>query len=127
VVNVELSELRKSPSNVRVVGRGPMAKMWLMRNVYTILMGKALGESPLARPRRRYGVIIKVDLRDIGCQDGRCMELALNCVQRQTLVLAFSKLRLLLPRFQLAWRVITKSIIRYWPRLSNSVFNRMQE
>jgi hypothetical protein len=37
------------------------------RNAYRILAGKPEGKRPLGRPRRRCVDIIKMDLREIGC------------------------------------------------------------
>jgi hypothetical protein len=39
------------------------------RNAYRILMGKREGKRPLARPRRRWVIIIKMDLREMGCDN----------------------------------------------------------
>jgi hypothetical protein len=36
------------------------------RNAYGILVGKPEGQRPLGRPRRRWVVSIKMDLREIG-------------------------------------------------------------
>jgi hypothetical protein len=36
------------------------------RNVYRVLKGKAEGKRPLERPRRRWEVDIRMDLREIG-------------------------------------------------------------
>jgi hypothetical protein len=36
------------------------------RKVYTFLVGKPEGKRPLARPRRRWEDVIRMDLRDIG-------------------------------------------------------------
>jgi hypothetical protein len=36
------------------------------RNVYRVLMGKPEGKRPLERPRHRWEVGIKMDLREIG-------------------------------------------------------------
>jgi hypothetical protein len=36
------------------------------RNVYRVLVGKPEGKRPLERPRRRWEVGIKMDLREIG-------------------------------------------------------------
>jgi hypothetical protein len=36
------------------------------RNTYRVLMGKLEGERPLEKPRRRWGIEIKMDLREIG-------------------------------------------------------------
>jgi len=42
-------------------------------------------------------LISKMDLREIGCEDWRWMELAQDCVQLQALVLAVLNLLVLLP------------------------------
>jgi hypothetical protein len=36
------------------------------KNVYRVLVGKAEGERPLGRPRRKWEDNIKIDLREIG-------------------------------------------------------------
>jgi hypothetical protein len=36
------------------------------RNAYKILVGKLEGRRPLGRPRRRWVVNIKMDIREIG-------------------------------------------------------------
>jgi hypothetical protein len=36
------------------------------RNVYRVLVGKPEGKDPFGRPRRRWEVGIKMDLREIG-------------------------------------------------------------
>jgi hypothetical protein len=36
------------------------------RGVYRVLFGRLGGKRPLGRPRRRWEVIIKMDLREIG-------------------------------------------------------------
>ena len=37
------------------------------RNIYTVLVGKPEGKSPLGRPRRRWENNIKMDLQQVGC------------------------------------------------------------
>jgi hypothetical protein len=37
-----------------------------MRNAYMLLVGKAEGKGPLGKPRRRWVVLIKMDLGEIG-------------------------------------------------------------
>jgi hypothetical protein len=39
-----------------------------MRNAYNILVGKPAGKRPLRRHRRRWDDIIKVDVKEIGCE-----------------------------------------------------------
>ena len=40
------------------------------RNAYRVLVGKPEGKRPLGRPRRRWEVNIKMDLREVGCDRG---------------------------------------------------------
>jgi hypothetical protein len=40
------------------------------RRVYRVLVGKPEGKKPLVRPRRRWEDVIKMDLRDIGWEEG---------------------------------------------------------
>jgi len=56
-------------------------------NTHRILMGKPLGKWVLARPRGSCEDNIKLECRDIGCEDGRCVRLSQDCVQWQVLVL----------------------------------------
>jgi hypothetical protein len=53
-------------------------------------------------------LISKMDLREIGCEDGRWMELAQDCVQWQALVLAVLNLLVLLPEIWLISKVAHK-------------------
>jgi len=46
------------------------------RNAYRILTGNFLGKFPLGRSRRKWECGIKCDLRETGCVDGICVELA---------------------------------------------------
>jgi hypothetical protein len=59
--------------------------------------GETSGKRPLGRPRRREEDN-KMILRQIGCEDGRWMELAQDHVQWQALVLAVLNLLVLLPQ-----------------------------
>jgi hypothetical protein len=45
---------------------GHVACMEEERKVYKVLVGKSKGKRPLERPRHRWEVGIKVDLREIG-------------------------------------------------------------
>ena len=54
------------------------------------------GVEPLCSATREY-LISKVDLMEIGCEDGRWMELAQECVQWWAFVLAVLKRCVLLP------------------------------
>jgi hypothetical protein len=44
------------------------------------MVGKP-GKWPLGRPRRKWEDNIKIDLRKIGCEDGRCTDLVLDDIQ----------------------------------------------
>jgi hypothetical protein len=49
-----------------------------MRNAYKILIGKLEGKRPVARPRRRWEDIIRIDLREIGWEVVEWIHLAQN-------------------------------------------------
>jgi hypothetical protein len=65
----ELHNLYSSPDIIRQIKSrrmswaGHVARMAEGRNVYRVLVGKPEGKSPLERPRRRWEVGIKMDLR----------------------------------------------------------------
>jgi hypothetical protein len=48
----------------------------MMRNAYTILIGKAEGKEQLGRPRRKWEDNIRMDLREIGLEGVDWMHLA---------------------------------------------------
>jgi hypothetical protein len=52
-----------------------------IKNAYRILVGNSLGNRPPGRQRRMWEDNIKMDVREMGCEDGRWMELALEHVQ----------------------------------------------
>ena len=45
------------------------------RNAYRVLVGKPEEKRPLGRPRRRWEDNIKMDLREVGCDPGECIDL----------------------------------------------------
>jgi hypothetical protein len=45
---------------------GHVARIGEERNLYRVLIGKAEGNRPLGRPRRRWKDGIRMDLREIG-------------------------------------------------------------
>jgi hypothetical protein len=45
---------------------GRVARILEKRNAYRILVGKSAGKRPLGRPRRRWVVNVKRNLREIG-------------------------------------------------------------
>jgi hypothetical protein len=55
---------------------GHVAHMGKMRNAYKILVGKPKGKEPFGRPRRRWEVIIRIDLRETGWGGVYCIHLA---------------------------------------------------
>ena len=46
------------------------------RGVYRVLVGKPEGKRPLGRPMRRWEVVIKMDLQEVGCGGVDWIELA---------------------------------------------------
>jgi hypothetical protein len=71
LLNEELRNLYSSPSKIRIIKTtkmrwGHVARMGEKRNVYSLLVGKPEGKSPLGRPRRRWIDNIKMDLLEIG-------------------------------------------------------------
>jgi hypothetical protein len=52
-----------------------------MRNVYKVLVGKTEGKRPFGRPMRRWKNIIRMDLRESGCEGVDWTELAQYKVQ----------------------------------------------
>jgi hypothetical protein len=75
--NKELHDVCRSPDILRILKyRGLRwteheARMEEKMNAYRILTRKRLGKRPLGRPKRRWEGNIKMDLRDIGYDDGR--------------------------------------------------------
>jgi hypothetical protein len=69
--NEELRDLCSSPSIIRIIKSRRMrwavhvARMGEKRDVYRLLVGKPVGESPLGRPRPRRINNIKMDFRDM--------------------------------------------------------------
>jgi hypothetical protein len=60
--NEEQHNLYSSPSIIRVIRAGHVARMGEKRNAFRILVGKPEGKRPLGRPRRRWMDNIKMDL-----------------------------------------------------------------
>jgi hypothetical protein len=69
--NEELHNLYSSASIIRMIKSmrirwaGNVARMGPKRNAYRILVGKPEGKRPLRRPRHRWMVNNKMDLREI--------------------------------------------------------------
>jgi hypothetical protein len=55
---------------------GHVARMGEEINLYKVLVGKPEGKRPLGRPRRRWEVRIRMDLREIGWEDVEWVHLA---------------------------------------------------
>jgi hypothetical protein len=70
--NEELHILYSTPNIIRQIKSrrmrwaGHVARMGEERSVYRVLMEKPEGKRPLGRPRRRWEVGIRMDLREIG-------------------------------------------------------------
>jgi hypothetical protein len=62
------------------------------RDVYRVLVGKPEGRRPLGRPRRRWEVNIRIDLREVGCGRVDWMELAQDRDRWRALVSAVMNL-----------------------------------
>jgi hypothetical protein len=64
--NEELHKLYTSPN---IIWAGHVARMGEMKNAYNILVGKPEGHKPLAIPWHRWEDNIRMDRREIGCED----------------------------------------------------------
>jgi hypothetical protein len=71
--NEELHDLYSLPSIVRVIKSRRMrwaehvARIGEKRGVYTVVVEKPEGKSPLGRPSRRWVDNIRMDLQEVGC------------------------------------------------------------
>jgi CRISPR/Cas system-associated protein Cas7 (RAMP superfamily) len=68
------------------------------RKVYKVLVGRHKGKRPLGRPRRRWEVGIRMDLREIGLEGVDWIRLAQDKDRWQAVVSAVMNLRILAPR-----------------------------
>ena len=97
--NKELNDLHSSPNIVRVIKSRRLrwawhvARMGEKRSVYSVLMGKPEGRSPLGRPRHRWEDNIKMDLQEVGCGGVDWIELAQDRDGWRALVKAAMNLR----------------------------------
>jgi hypothetical protein len=90
--NDELHNLYSSPSIIKVIRSrrtsrvGHVARMGKKRNAYRMLMGVAEGKRPLGRPRRRWVINIKIDLRGMGLDGGDWIDMSQDRDLWRTLV-----------------------------------------
>jgi hypothetical protein len=75
-----------------------VALMGEYRKVYKVLVGKPEGKRPPGRPRRRWEVGIRMDLREIGLGGVDWIRLAQDRDWWQTVVCAVMNLRVLVPQ-----------------------------
>jgi hypothetical protein len=99
--NDELHNLYSSPNIVRAIKSrrmgwtGHVARMREWRGVYRVLAGRPEIKRPLGRPRRRWYDNIKLDLRKIGIDGAKWIQLAQDRVQWRAFVNTVMKLRVL--------------------------------
>jgi hypothetical protein len=80
--NEDLNDLYSSHTIVRVIKSrrmkwaGRVARMGEGRGVYSVLVRKPEGKSPLGIPRRRWEDNVKMDLQEVGCGGMDWIELA---------------------------------------------------
>ena len=77
----------------RLTWAGHVGRMELFRNVYRILVGKPEGKRPLGKQRRRWEDNIKLDLREMGCDTGNCIDLVQERVKWRDYVRMVMNLR----------------------------------
>ncbi|KAJ4436577.1 hypothetical protein ANN_16610 [Periplaneta americana] len=97
--NTELHALYSSRDIIRNLNSrrlrwaGHVARMGESRNAYRVLVGRPEGKRPLGRPRRRWEDNIKMDLREVGCDDRDWINLAQDRDRWQAYVRAAMNLR----------------------------------
>jgi RNase H-fold protein (predicted Holliday junction resolvase) len=74
-----------------------MAEIVDKRNAYRIVVGKPLRKHPLVGPRIKWVDNIKINLKDVGCEDEMWMEVTQNRVQLLVLFTPVSDLQVMLP------------------------------
>jgi hypothetical protein len=77
---------------------GHVARLREERKVYGVLVGKPEGKRPLGRPRHRWEVGIRMDLRDIGLGGVDWSRLAQDRDRWRAVACAVMNLRVLAPR-----------------------------
>ena len=73
--NEEFNDLYFSPIIIQVIKsrrrwKGHVAHRGESQGLYRVLMGKPEGKRPLARPRHRWEVNIKMDIQEVGLFGG---------------------------------------------------------
>jgi len=69
-----------------------VARVWVRKGVYRVLVGKLEGKRPMGRPRRRW-VDIRTDLQEVGCGYIDWIGLAQDRDRWRTLMSAVMNLR----------------------------------
>jgi hypothetical protein len=77
---------------------GNVARMGEDRKVYKVLVGKPEGKRPLGRPRRRWEVGVRMDLRETGFGGVDWIRLAHDRDRWRAVESAVMNLRVLAPR-----------------------------
>ncbi|KAJ4429771.1 hypothetical protein ANN_21975 [Periplaneta americana] len=102
--NTELHALYSSPDIIRNIKSrrlkwaGHVEHMGESRNACRVLVGRPEGKRRLWRPRRRWEDNIKMDLREVGCDDREWINLAQDRDQWRAYVRAAMNLRVLTGR-----------------------------
>ena len=97
--NAELHAFYSSPNIIRNLKSrrlrwaGHVAYMEQFRNAYRVLVGKPESKRPLGRPRCRWEVNIKIDLKEVGCDRRDLITLAEDGDKWRAYVRAVMKLR----------------------------------
>ncbi|KAJ4443652.1 hypothetical protein ANN_05327 [Periplaneta americana] len=71
-----VTDIIRNIKSRRLRWAGHVACMGESRNAYKVLVGRPEGKRPLGRPRRRWEDNIKMDLREVGYDDGDWINLA---------------------------------------------------
>jgi hypothetical protein len=97
--NKELYALYSSPNIIRVIKlrrlrwAGHVARMWERGSAYRVLVGKPEGRRPLVRPMLRWEDNIKMDLREMRCEELDWIDLAQDRDRWRAVVNAVMNLR----------------------------------
>jgi hypothetical protein len=97
--NEELNDLYSSPNIIRVIKArrmrwaGHIPRMGEGRVVYRVLVGKPEGKRPLGRPKRRWEVNTKMNLKEVGCGSMEWIDLAQDTDRWRAFVNAVTNLR----------------------------------